>query len=246
MARKRVLLSDSELDKTSFPAWRERIAAADADAGERDAPALRAYPGYPTWPLPRLRARPFARLDSALASRRITRALSVRLPEASALGRLLQYAHGAVDDHGRGPVPSAGGLQALELYVAVLDQGAWLPAGVYHYSRGAHVLAQVATGIDRAVWQDDLVPALATVEGGALLWLMVGDESRVAAKYGARSARFLLLEAGHLMQNVCLLAASMGLVTVPLGGFFETAIAAALALPATDTVLYAGVCGGPA
>ena len=46
------------------------------------------------------------------------------------------------------------------------------------------------------------------------------------------------------------LSASLGLATVPLGGYFEQEIARAFALPATDLILYLGACGralrGPA
>jgi len=81
------------------------------------------------------------------------------------------------------------------------------------------------------------------VEGGALLWILVGDGARVAAKYGDRGGRFLLLEAGHLMQNLCLLSASLGLATVPMGGALEPEVARALSLPASDAVLYVALCG---
>jgi hypothetical protein len=45
------------------------------------------------------------------------------------------------------------------------------------------------------------------------------------------------------MQDLCLLSAPLGLVTVPLVGYFESAVAGRLALPATVIVLYAGACG---
>ena len=60
---------------------------------------------------------------------------------------------------------------------------------------------------------------------------------------GAGRMLNLLLEAGHLMQNLCLASVSLGLATVPLGGFFEQDLARAFALPATDRVLYIGLCG---
>jgi nitroreductase len=75
------------------------------------------------------------------------------------------------------------------------------------------------------------------------LWLLVGDAARVRAKYSERAIRFLLLEAGHLMQNICLLSLSLGLVTIPLGGFFEQELGRRMHLPDTDLVLYAGLCG---
>ncbi len=65
----------------------------------------------------------------------------------------------------------------------------------------------------------------------------------MCGKYAERGLRFLLLEAGHLMQNLCLVSASLGLSTVPLGGFFERQLARRLMLLASDEVLYAGICG---
>jgi len=138
-------------------------------------------------------------------------------------------------------VPSAGGLQGLELCLVNLAAG-WLPPGRYHYDRAGHHLSQLGAGADRRRWRE-VVPSLDLVEGGALLWVIVGDAARMERKYGERGLRFLLFEAGHLMQNLCLLSASMGLVTVPLGAFFERDVAAELALTATDLVLYVGLCG---
>jgi SagB-type dehydrogenase family enzyme len=188
-------------------------------------------------PPPRRRFR--ASLDRALVGRRSHRALGIELPTADQLGRICGLAHGVCGDAGRGPVPSAGGLQALELYLSS-SEPSWFPAGSYHYDRAGHALVRVAEPIAR-----EAIPSLVTVEGGALIWVIVGDGARVAAKYGARGLRFLLLEAGHLMQSLCLLSTDLGLATVPLGGFYERALATALRLPCTDEVLYAGVCGSP-
>jgi len=114
----------------------------------------------------------------------------------------------------------------------------------HHYDRRGHLLVQITSGAEGADWIGR-VPSLRLVSGGALLWLIVGDAGRVARKYGERADRFLLLEAGHLMQNLCLLSVSVGLVTLPLGGVLEREVARALRLPAHDLVLYAGVCGHP-
>lgn len=228
----------TELDPTTLPAWREAIGRFD-DADPVDH-APRSYPGYPRWQLPPVKRRWRSSLDRALTGRRSYRMLGHELPTAHQLGRICGLAHGVCGDAGRGPVPSAGGLQALELYLAVLTPS-WLPAGVYHYDRAAHALAGIADLLD-----PDQLPSLITVSGGALIWLVVGDGARASAKYGARGLRFLLVEAGHLMQNLCLVSADTGLATVPLGGFFERPLARALQLPPTDEVLYAGICGRPA
>jgi SagB-type dehydrogenase family enzyme len=235
------LFDSTELDRTTYPAWRDGIVAAEASGAARPGEP-RSYPGYPRWPLPLCRPRLWTSLDLNLARRRCIHPLGVELPPRAHLARLLQAGHGITGPHHFGPVPSAGGLQALELYVAAFQHG-WLPAGLYHYDRRGHHLSQLVAGGGR----EDLgrvVPSLERLEGGALLWLVVGDGARVAAKYGERGLRFLLLEAGHLMQNLCLLSASLGLVTVPLGGFFERELARWTLLPETDEVLYLGACGG--
>jgi SagB-type dehydrogenase family enzyme len=229
-----------ELDATSYPEWLDGIVAAEA-SGAALPGEPRSYPGYPRWPLDRVRPRLLGSLDRVLARRRCRRELSSALPSRRVLSRLLWAGHGVTGLEAAGPVPSAGGLQALELYLVVFTPG-WLPAGLYHYDRAGHHLSQLPGGAGRTDWEQR-VPSLGLIGGGALLWLLVGDGRRVADKYGERSARFLIQESGHLMQNLCLLSASLGLVTVPLGGYFERDLARQLVLPRTDLVLYVGVCG---
>ncbi|HEX7896834.1 MAG TPA: SagB/ThcOx family dehydrogenase [Planctomycetota bacterium] len=220
----------TELDRTSWPAFRDAAGAFEsADVRPR------AHPGLPTVALPKPRARRLAPLDRALVARRSARKLSTAPISDRDLGHLLYFSHGAVEAGARGPTPSAGGLQALELYLVRFGDGA------YHYDRAGHHLSRLG-GADRADWRTR-VPSLDLVEGGSLLWLIVGDVERVEAKYGARGLRFLLLEAGHLMQNLCVVSASLKRATVPLGAFFERDVASALKLPETDLVLYAGLCG---
>ncbi len=230
----------TELDSTTYPAWRDAILAAEA-SGAALPGEPRSYPGYPRQALDRVRRRWRPSLDRALAARRSVYPLGTTQPSRRRLSHLLRPAYGLTGVDGRGPVPSAGGLQALELYLAPLADG-WLPGGVYHYDRRGHHLSQVAGAFGRRDWEE-LVPSLERLEGGGLLWLIVGDGARVRAKYAERGLRFLLLEAGHLMQNLCLLSASLGLATIPLGGFFERAIARRLVLPPEDEVLYLGACG---
>jgi len=163
------------------------------------------------------------------------------MPSKRVLSRLLCLAHGIYADRGRGPVPSAGGMQSLELYLVAFEHS-WLPSGAYHFDRAGNYLSQVVSAASRHEWMA-CVPSLAPIEGGAILFVLVGDYGRVEAKYGARGLRFLLIEAGHLAQNLCLLASSLAHCALPLGGFFERAIARRLALSAGDEVLYLLLCG---
>jgi len=230
-------MSTDELDETTFPAWRDAVAAHDG----RD-PQPRSYPGFPRIALPAHKPRRFSMsLERALAQRRSASELPTTLPDEATLGRILALAHGITADHARGPVPSAGGLQALELYVASWSAG-WLPTGWYHFDRIAHALARIVDGATRDACAA-IIPALVPLAGGALAWIVVGDHERVRARYTTRADRFLLLEAGHLMQNLCLASTACERCTVPLGGFYERPLARVLQLPRTDRVLVTGVLG---
>jgi SagB-type dehydrogenase family enzyme len=231
----------TELDRTTWPEVCEQIVNFTHDEAMGEP---RSYPGYPSWPLVRCRPGYWPSLEKTLWTRRSATTLTTAQPAPATLSRLLQFSHGVCAPNGRGPAPSAGSLQALELYCVSFNTD-WLPAGTYHYQRGAHSLAQLAAGAEREAWRR-VVPSLELLEGGSLLWIIVGDGGRVCRKYGSRAGRFLLLEAGHLMQNLCLMSHRLGWTTVPLGAFFEQDIARRLALPADDVVLYVGMLGEPA
>jgi SagB-type dehydrogenase family enzyme len=228
----------SELNAANYPEFRERIRIVESGVVEH---TVRQYPGYPRVALPKPKGRRWTRLETTLAARRSVRQLAASQPTARDLSRVLWFSHGAHESDGRGPTPSSGRLCALELYVATIGEG-WLEAGAYHYDRVGHWLSRVSDSQDRSNWAE-VVPSLNQLEGGSLLWILVSDVARMEAKYQQRAARLALLEAGHLMQNLCLVSQSVGRCTVPLGGFFENDLARQLLLPGGDCVLYAGVFG---
>jgi SagB-type dehydrogenase family enzyme len=233
-------LQATELDATTYPEWRDRILAYETEPATLEP---RTYPGYPRWPFPQVGPRPWPSLDRSLMQRRSANTLSTAMPSKRVLSRLLSLAHGIYAEHARGPVPSAGGLQALELYLVAFETS-WLPPGAYHFDRVGNHLSQIVPSANRQDWVTR-VPSLVLLKGGAILFVLVGDYQRVEAKYGARAHRFLLIEAGHLAQNLFLLASSLRLCALPLGGFFEREIARELVLPQTDEVLYLLLCGKP-
>jgi SagB-type dehydrogenase family enzyme len=58
-------------------------------------------------------------------------------------------------------------------------------------------------------------------------------------KYGPRGYRYMLLEAGHAAQNVCLRAVELGLSTLCIGGYIDSRVNDLLALRPLDAgVLY--------
>ena len=217
MNREFTQLRATELDATNFSEWRDRILAFEADPGAIEP---RTYPGYPRWPLLRVVPRLWPPLDRSLRRRRSATTFATAMPSRRVLSRLLGLAHGIFAEGARGPVPSAGGMQSVELYLVTFEQS-WLPSGVYHFDRAGNYLSQIVSSPRRQEWMT-CVPSLAPIKGGTILVVLVGDYGRVETKYGARGLRFLLIEAGHLTQNLCLLASSLGFCALPLGGFFRT------------------------
>jgi SagB-type dehydrogenase family enzyme len=144
----------------------------------------------------------------------------------------------------RRPVPSAGALYPLEVYVIVLAVERIEPS-VLHYDPFRHRLSRLdALGPDsarRAVVDGGLVDrAAAILVVTSLFW-------RSRFKYGARGYRFALLEAGHLVQNAILAAAALDLPALPLGGFFDRRLDALVRADGIEeSSVYALLLGGRA
>jgi len=67
---------------------------------------------------------------------------------------------------------------------------------------------------------------------------------RTQAKYGPRGYRYILLEAGHVGQNICLRAMELGLESLCMGGFLDSALNNLLALkPKEEGVVYTVAAG---
>jgi SagB-type dehydrogenase family enzyme len=69
---------------------------------------------------------------------------------------------------------------------------------------------------------------------------------RTLKKYGPRGYRYILFEAGHAAQNLCLVAAELGLGSLPLGGFLDSRLNAFLGLDGlAEAALYGVAVGYP-
>jgi SagB-type dehydrogenase family enzyme len=163
------------------------------------------------------------------------------------MGSLLFAAYGVTRSPSEGreiclrATPSAGGLYPLEVYLAVRSCTGLEP-GLYHYDPLRHDLevlgdAGAFEGAQRCLVQSEIVSTAAILIVTALFW-----RSRI--KYGLRAYRFVLLEAGHLMQNVLLAAEALGLGALPLGGFFDGEVEALLGVDGVnESVVYAAAVG---
>jgi len=186
-----------------------------------------------------------ATLADVLARRRSSREEVLRPLASRELAALLRAAYAAtprVEGPARRAVPSAGALYPLELYV-VAAAVTGLDPGLYHFHPFRGCLSRLGpldgSGI-RAALVDG---ALADVT--AALLVVTGVFWRSRCKYGQRGYRFTLLEAGHLVQNVVLAAAALGLAALPVGGFYDRRLDGIVGADGLDEAsLYAVAVGG--
>lgn len=120
-------------------------------------------------------------------------------------------------------VPSAGKRFPLEVYLFLFRTVDGLQPGVYHYAVKEHALESVK----QANFSREVIASFSSME-----WLpeakgmivLTGVFSRVAMKYGSRGYRYILLEAGHVAQNMLLAGTEKQINMIPLGGVNEEVI----------------------
>jgi len=142
----------------------------------------------------------------------------------------------------RRAAPSGGALYPLELYVASFKVNS-LPPGIYHYNVEAHSLELVRAGqfnteLGRAVFFEDMFKTVSA------MFIITGVLRRSSIKYGERAYRFMMIEAGHVGQNITLTAVALNLGCVMLGGFCDDDIDEIIGADgASETTLYTAAVG---
>lgn len=167
-------------------------------------------------------------LESVLAKRKSTRVFGIRDLDDAELGQLLWAAQGVTDGHRTSP--SAGALYPLTLRVADAK-------GIWRYVPEDHAVVRESpedrrTVIAAASFGQD------AVRGAPVILVMTANVAITARKYGDRAERYVMLEAGHVAQNLLLEATALGLGAVPVGAFDDGAVRSAVGLPDADTPLY--------
>jgi SagB-type dehydrogenase family enzyme len=211
---------------------------------------FRTYPGSLRVRLP---GRDFAiemTLGQALEQRRSIRDLALSPMPIEALGRLLHASYG-VRGHRRidgewsydRPAPSAGGRYPLEIYVATRMVTS-LADGIYHYDARAHELELVREGRAEPSF-GDLAIGQEVLDHANLAIVITAVRDRTMWKYGQRGYRYVWIDAGHVGQNLYLVATALGLGPTAIGGFFDREVSALLSLPEDEEAIYLVAVGQP-
>ena len=142
------------------------------------------------------------------------------------------------------PVPSAGGLFPLEVYF-LTQRVEELRDGLHHYNVRHHSLDTLEPAPLFERFRHALMMYDAVKDANVIMFLSAVFQ-RTQKKYGPRGYRYILLEAGHTVQNVCLLAAEANLSTLCMGGYSDGEVNRLLALnPREEGVVYSVAVGWP-
>ncbi len=164
-------------------------------------------------------------IGEAIKLRRSEREFNGEPVSLKNLSQLLFYSAGIIEKKegdwhkSRRAYPSSGARFPLEIYLLNLKVSPGLNAGTYHYNVKEHSLEKLFNDdklrekiYPRIIWQE-----MAQKAPVILAILAVFDRNMM--KYQDRGYRYILFEAGHLGQNVYLMAKALGLKCCGLGGF---------------------------
>ncbi len=187
------------------------------------------FTGYPIIPLPDLLRPLNVTLDEAIRHRASLREMKPCPITVSDLATILHSAYGVTRNSQNSPssrplrtVPSGGGLYPLELFFHTAHAEGFEP-GVYHYNPSKQHLRFLRAADNTSSISASLIQPQLAVNASAMIFITAMFE-RSIFKYRDRGYRYILLEAGHVAQNINLVATALGLGSVNIGGFFDREI----------------------
>lgn len=201
-------------------------------------PPYKSYPGAPVMALPRDFSYRGLSVEEAIQLRRSIRDYTDQPIPLKKFSHLL-YMAGGITEPRRAlrAAPSAGALYPIEIYPIVFKVEGLAP-GVYHYEVREYALSRLQEGDFRPALFRHCAGQELVLRASAIIAL-TGIFQRTRWKYQDRYYRYVLLEAGHIGQNIYLAATSLGLGTCAIGAFFDQEINRLLGIDgAEEAVLY--------
>ena len=171
-------------------------------------------------------------LERAIKNRRTVRAFNPEGLSLKQLSQLLWSGQGITGSRGgERAAPSGGALFPMDVYVAT-GSGAvkGLNAGVYHYEPPAHAVSLASEG-DRRRELAQASFAQQWMAEAPISLVITAEYGRITGKYGQRGIRYAVMEAGHIAQNIFLMAESLGLGAGIVGAFDDERVTRTLELP---------------
>lgn len=221
---------------------------------ERSSKSYKLYSSSLQIELPRtIHYEPNIDLWRAMYSRRSLRNYSSKKLQIEDISTVLTYSYGKTgewrfEDYSVNlrAVPSAGALYPLNIYALACGIDG-LEQGLYHYNVRDHALEFLQQGD----FLEQLVPAIQAEDNEWLkqakaVLFITATFFRNQIKYGDRGYRGVLLDAGHLSQNILLSATGLNLAACPLMGCVDDQINDFLEIDGVEeSILYAIAIGHP-
>ena len=161
-------------------------------------------------------------LQSVLQGRRSNRRYSDSPLSLQSLAMLLWASQGITGRAGSyffRSAPSAGALYPIETYLAVNNVEAVDP-GIYHFQVAEFCLEKLVAGYQgEKVAEAALAQNFLAKAGVVFIWSAV--LRRNFAKYGHRGLRYVLMDGGHICQNMLLAAEALDLAACPVAAFYD-------------------------
>jgi protease I len=142
--------------------------------------------------------------EEALAKRRSVRQFTDQQLKPAQIGQLAWAGQGITEpQRGLRTAPSAGATYPIKLYFAQQE-------GLFAYKPEEHILKQISNL--------DVRGRLGATKAACNI-ILAGSERNLAAKFRGEAKKYMLLETGHIAQNIQLQAVCLGLGSVVNGGF---------------------------
>jgi SagB-type dehydrogenase family enzyme len=175
-------------------------------------------------------------VEAALQKRRSVRSYAQEPLSMEDIAQLLWAAQGINSRNGFRTAPSAGALYPLEVCI-VIGNVSGVEEGIYRYLPQKHSLTLVQSGDHRNRLSAAALGQACVREAPAVM-ILSGISSRITGKYGQRGIQYMMMEAGHAAQNVCLQAVTRQIGVVPVGAFKEDQVRDILQLDNSELPLY--------
>lgn len=159
-------------------------------------------------------------LEDVLRTRSSSREFSQNPMSLEQISTLLYYSAGLRDNNpphqGKRFYPSGGARYPLEVYL--ISQNSELAKGVYHYNLRSHSLETLLL-LDEFKADDYFNQEW--IEKASLIIVITACFERNTVKYGERGYRHILMEAGHLGQNIWLNSTAIKILCCGVGGYVD-------------------------
>jgi SagB-type dehydrogenase family enzyme len=202
-------------------------------------PLFKEYADAPKITLPSVTPRDGMSVEQAIVRRRSVRDYVGELT-LDELNRLLFYSTGINDlrwGSGLRAAPSSGAQYPIETYL-VVNYVAGLAQGIYHYNVRDHALEQIRVGDFRQTITDAALGQEFFGKAG-VVFALTGIFQRARWRYQDRTYRYVMLEAGHIGQNIYLEAVAQGLGACAVGAFWDDEVNRLLGVDGkTEATLY--------